>query len=56
MYKANIYLKFCQKKHAYAAPGPLKACLPHAVQAGGLTHSLPISNLVFMCALAPLPE
>ncbi len=22
MYKANIYLKFCQKKHAYAAPCP----------------------------------
>ncbi len=54
MYKANIYLKNCQKKHAYAAPSPLKACLPHAVQAGGLTHGLQISNLVLICALAPL--
>ena len=46
MYKANIYLKYCQKKHAYAAPSPLK---------GGLTHGLPFSNLVLICALAPLP-
>jgi hypothetical protein len=45
MYKANIYLKYYQRKHAYAAP-----CPPE----GGLTHGLPISNLVLICALAPL--
>jgi hypothetical protein len=44
MYKANIYLKYCQKKNAYAAPSP----------EGELTHGLPISNLVLICALAPL--
>ena len=45
MYKANIYLKILPEKACLSCPLPPE---------GGLTHGLPISNFVLMCALAPL--
>ena len=47
MYKANIYLKYCQRKHAYAAPYPLK---------GALARFTNFKFSINLCAGSPLGE